>query len=134
MERRIIAWGAGILLVAVVLGAFGAHALKERLSPEHLGQWKTGVEYQFYHGLGLLLLAALGNRISDGASRRISWFFFLGVVLFSGSLYLLSTRELSGLGEATAIIGTRTSRRSGYPKWAMPTGTWSPAGRSSTPS
>ncbi len=108
MERSIVAWGAGILLVAVVFGAFGAHGLKERLSPEHLGQWKTGVEYQFYHGLGLLLLAALGNRVPDGALRRISWFFFLGVLLFSGSLYLLSTRELTGLGGATAIIGPVT--------------------------
>ena len=108
MNRRIMAWAAVILLIAVVLGAFGAHALKERLSPEHLGQWRTGVEYQFYHGLGLLFLAALGERIPATALKRISWFLILGVFLFCGSLYLLSTRELSGLGGATAIIGPIT--------------------------
>lgn len=106
--RNILSWAATILGLAVVLGAFGAHGLKDRLSLEHLGQWKTGVEYQFYHGLGLLLLAALGNRVPAGALKRISWFFFLGVLLFSGSLYLLSTRELTGLGGATAFIGPVT--------------------------
>lgn len=107
MDRRIVIWASTILAVAVILGAFGAHGLKPRLSPEQLGQWRTGVEYQFYHGLGLLLIVALGDRIAPGPLRRIAWTFLIGVVFFSGSLYLLSTRELSGLG-GLAIIGPIT--------------------------
>ncbi len=108
MDRKVIATAAGILAVAVILGAFGAHALKERLSLEHLGQWRTGVEYQFYHGLGMLLVAAHGDRISARAAKRIAWLFLLGVVCFSGSLYVLSTRELSGWEGAPSFVGPIT--------------------------
>ncbi len=97
-----------ILAAAVVLGAFGAHALKARLSPEALGQWRTGVEYQFYHGLGLLTVALMGVRLSKRTLDRIALCFTTGVVLFSGSLYLLSTRELSGLQYLTGILGPLT--------------------------
>lgn len=108
MERKNILWGAGCLLIAVIFGAFGAHALKARLAPEALSVWKTGVEYQFYHGLGLLLLASLGTRISATGQRWASRLFMLGIALFSGSLYILSTKELTGLGTTAAFLGPVT--------------------------
>ena len=108
MDRKIIASAASVLALAVVLGAFGAHALKARLSPEHLGQWRTGVEYQFYHGLGLLLMVALGDRLPARALKGVTWCFLAGIVFFSGSLYLLSTRELSGMDGIARIAGPMT--------------------------
>ncbi len=108
MSRTIITWASGLLVVAVILGAFGAHALKERLSMQHLAQWRTGVEYQFYHSLGLLLLAALVDRIGAEALKRTFWCFVVGIIFFSGSLYLLSTRELSGLFWIGKAVGPIT--------------------------
>lgn len=108
MERKTVAWASGILLVAVVLGAFGAHGLKARVSPEALGQWKTGVEYQFYHGLGLLLLAALAHVIPANAVRMVRGLFLGGIICFCGSLYLLSTRELMGTDGLTPVLGPIT--------------------------
>jgi uncharacterized membrane protein YgdD (TMEM256/DUF423 family) len=78
-------------IIAVIFGAFGAHALKAQLSATALENWKTAVNYQFIHALALLLLATLPtNRFI----RLSSWFFALGIVCFSGSLYLLSIREI----------------------------------------
>ncbi len=108
MDKRTLAWGAGILVVAVAFGAFGAHALKARLTPEALAQCKTAVEYQFYHGLGLVLLAALGTHLKAGPGRLIRRLFIGGVVLFCGSIYLLSTRELVGTQALGPILGPIT--------------------------
>ena len=78
-------------IIAVIFGAFGAHALKAQLSATALENWKTAVNYQFIHALALLLLATLQtNRFI----RLSAWFFALGIVCFSGSLYLLSIREI----------------------------------------
>jgi len=108
MERKSIAWGAALLFVAVGLGAFGAHGLKAHVSPEALGQWRTGVEYQFYHGLGILLLASLGDVLSAGALRTVRVLFLVGIVFFSGSLYLLSTRVPMGSEALTPFLGPIT--------------------------
>lgn len=96
---------------AVILGAFGAHFLKERLSTAVLQTYQTGVEYHFYHtaALGLTLLLHLYHR-SPWLSRAF-WAFVVGILLFSGSLYILSTRDLLGitsykwLGPLTPIGG-----------------------------
>ena len=108
MDKRSLAWGAGLLLVAVAFGAFGAHGLKARLSPEELAQWKTAVEYQFYHGLGLCLLAALGAHLPAPSNRLVRRLFIGGVALFCGSIYLLSTRELFGTHGLSPILGPIT--------------------------
>ncbi len=108
MNKKLVAVAAGTIGLAVVLGAFGAHGLRPRISAEHLEQWRTGVEYQFYHGLGALLVASLADRFGSRVTKRSVWLFLAGVVLFSGSLYLLSTRELTGLGGATALLGPLT--------------------------
>jgi len=108
MDKRSLAWGAGILFVAVACGAFGAHALKAALSPEAMAQWKTAVEYQFYHGLGLMLLAALAGHLPAGKVNAVRMLFIGGVLLFCGSIYLLSTRELLGTEGLTPVLGPVT--------------------------
>jgi len=90
-------------IIAVIFGAFGAHALKTQLSANALENWKTAVNYQFVHALALLLLATLPiNRLI----RLSAWFFSLGIVCFSGSLYLLSIREILTIN--TAFVGPIT--------------------------
>ena len=108
MHVPLIRTGAAFLLLAVAAGAFGAHGLRPRLTPEALDQWRTAVEYQFYHGLGLLLVAALAVRLQDGPVRWIHRLFTFGVLLFSGSIYVLSTRDLTGLHAAGAVLGPIT--------------------------
>lgn len=108
MDKRSLTAGSLILLIAVALGAFGAHGLKARVGPDALSQWKTAVEYQFYHGLGLILLSAMGGRLP---AQRVGWIrtlFVLGVFLFSGSIYLLATREVFGTQSLTPILGPLT--------------------------
>lgn len=100
------------MALAVVCGAFGAHALRKSLSPEHLAVWKTGVEYHFYHALGLFVLVILYKQewISFSALRRSFGLIATGILLFSGSLYLLSTQDIHGwpvsfLGPVTPVGG-----------------------------
>ena len=91
--------GAGFMFLAVALGAFAAHALKTRLSPEMLTIWETGVRYHVYHALALLAL---------GASRgpdKAGWCFLAGIVVFSGSLYVLALTGEKRLGMITPIGG-----------------------------
>lgn len=101
-----------LLAVAVVLGAFGAHALKSRLSPESLSVWKIAVEYHFYHALGMMLVGCLFQKEKLDASslKWITRLLAFGILFFSGSLYLLSTRDIHGwpvgfLGPITPIGG-----------------------------
>lgn len=100
--------GACVLLIAVALGAFGVHGLKARVGPEALAQWKTGVEYQFYHGLGLVLLAALSARTPLPRVALIRNLFMVGILLFSGSIYLLATRNVLGTQGLTFLLGPLT--------------------------
>ncbi len=105
---RTMVWASAILLIAVALGAFGAHGLGERLTPQALGQWNTGVQYQFYHGLALFGLALFWEKTTGKGRIWARLFFLLGVLCFSGSLYLLSTRELLGLQDMTPLLGPVT--------------------------
>jgi uncharacterized membrane protein YgdD (TMEM256/DUF423 family) len=105
MNKQIIITAAFFGLIAVVLGAFGAHALKSSLSLIQLSNWKTGVEYQFYHALSLLFLSTF----SKYRSRLIKVAFIsfsIGIILFSGSLYLLSTTGITGIN--TSYLGPIT--------------------------
>ena len=83
-------------LTAIILGAFGAHALKATLSIEQLSSFETGVKYQMYHAL-FLLIVSFNTQVSEKNKRPIFYFVVSGVILFSGSIYLLSTRVISGL-------------------------------------
>ena len=110
MNKQIILTASVFGLIAVVLGAFGAHGLKDRLNPTDLDVWKTGVSYQFYHVLALLFLAS-SLQLNVDYSRYSFYCFVTGIIFFSGSLYLLSTRSLTGwsrlsvLGPVTPIGG-----------------------------
>ena len=92
--------------IGVALGAFGAHALKSRLTPEHLQTFETGVRYQIYHAAGLLGAAfAAGQWPGAGLLVWAGWAFVLGTVLFSGSLYLLVMTNKRWLGAITPFGG-----------------------------
>ncbi len=104
-NRIILLAGAIFMALAVLLGAFGAHALKNSLSPEMLAVYKTGVEYQFYHALGLLLIGLIGFHFQ---SKWLNWSGILlaaGIILFSGSLYALSISGIKVLGAITPFGG-----------------------------
>ena len=106
VARTFIALGSINAALAVILGAFGAHALKARLSPEMLSVYHTASQYQFYHALGMLLVAALASQLNNSGALRLSGFLMLaGVVLFSGSLYLLAVTGVTWLGAITPLGG-----------------------------
>ena len=108
MQSRIVPVAAAFLLLAVILGAFGAHGLRDSISEQALSNWQTGVSYQFYHALGLLALAALQNAVDSPWLIRIRNLFTAGILLFSGSLYLLATRDLSGIQGVESVLGPLT--------------------------
>lgn len=92
--------------LAVAFGAFGAHGLKERLSPEMLVIFEVGVRYQFYHALALLALTLGPDRIWRSPwAPRAAWAWIAGVAVFSGSLYILSISGIRWLGAITPIGG-----------------------------
>ena len=93
------------MFLAVALGAFGAHGLRGRLSPEMLAIFETGVRYQFYHSLGLFLVAWLSDRHPGALVTASGWAFVAGIVVFSGSLYLLSATGVRWLGAVTPLGG-----------------------------
>jgi uncharacterized membrane protein YgdD (TMEM256/DUF423 family) len=105
-------WAATFGLTAVLLGAFGAHALKAVLTTEQLQSFETGVRYQFYHALLLFILPLTSSFYSEKTIRLCSRLLIIGICLFSGSIYLLNLRELIGvdairlLGPITPIGGT----------------------------
>lgn len=102
----IIAASYGAL--AVILGAFGAHALKEKLDAYQLEIFNKGVQYQFYHVAALFAVVLLSTKIQSKSLDFAGWFFTIGILFFSGSLYLLATRSLLGIDSITPIIGPIT--------------------------
>lgn len=106
MNKQILTAGAVSGAIAVALGAFGAHILKDILSEEALKVFHTGVEYQFYHSLALLLTAVIGANTISVAINRAGMFFIAGIILFSGSLYCLSLApSMSYIGIVTPFGG-----------------------------
>ena len=104
--RLFFACGALNMLLAVMFGAFGAHALRASLSPEMMAVYHTANQYHFYHSLGLLIVALLTTRTSVTVSLKWSgWLMLAGILLFSGSLYLLSMTGLHWLGAITPVGG-----------------------------
>ncbi len=96
MNKQIILAASFFGIFAVILGAFGAHGLEGKVSMAQLETWKTANQYHFYHTLALLFLSTFSR--AKNASIRVSFIAFsLGILLFSGSLYLLSVRDLIGL-------------------------------------
>lgn len=94
MDKKIISTGAILGMIAIILGAFGAHALKKVLSMEELSTFETGVRYQMYHAFFLLFIGMI-NDLSQKAKKTIYNLVLFGVLLFSGSIYVLATNSLT---------------------------------------
>lgn len=100
-----IALGAIFSGLGVAIGAFGAHALKDRLTPHMLDIFETGVKYQMYHALALVLLGLLAIKVDHWMIKAAGVSFLLGIILFSGSLYGLSISDNRSLGIVTPFGG-----------------------------
>lgn len=94
-----------LLALAVAIGAFGAHGLKSHLSTEMMQIYKTGVEYHFYHALGLLLIGVLSISFPSGLLNWSAFFLLAGIIFFSGSLYVLSITGIKWIGAITPLGG-----------------------------
>jgi uncharacterized membrane protein YgdD (TMEM256/DUF423 family) len=106
MDRIFFMIGSIASGLAVGLGAFGAHALRERLSDDLLAIFETGVRYHFYHALALLVLSlAIGRWPESGLLTTAGWLFVGGILVFSGSLYALALTGTRWLGAITPIGG-----------------------------
>ncbi|WP_371132772.1 DUF423 domain-containing protein [Methyloversatilis sp.] len=104
--RRLLTLASLAGALAVMTGAFGAHALKARLTPDLLVVWQTAVQYHFWHALALGLIGVLTQfRPESRALRAAGWLMVLGLLLFSGSLYALALTGLRGLGAVTPLGG-----------------------------
>jgi len=106
MSRSILMTGAALMALAVILGAFGAHALKSRLAADMMLVYHAGVQYQFYHALGLLIIGVLSIHYPSGTLSLSAIFMTIGIALFSGSLYLLAITGIKWLGAITPLGGT----------------------------
>ncbi len=107
MTKFLLASGGVLATLAVLFGAFGAHAMEDRLSTEMIEIFNTGARYHFYHALGLLILGVASHFLPDTGWLRWSGYLMLaGVIIFSGSLYALALSDVRWLGAITPIGGT----------------------------
>lgn len=109
MSRNSVLFGSILMILGIILGAFGAHALKEVLNPEQLTSFETGVRYQMYHGLALLVLGLNADKLKFNL-KLIVVLMLIGLLFFSGSIYLLALQSvleinLRFLGPITPIGG-----------------------------
>ena len=105
MNRTFWMLGCAFGFLAVAAGAFGAHALRSRLGPELLAVWETAARYQMYHALALLGVAMAAGRWPGGGWTTAGWLFTAGILVFSGSLYLLAFSGVRWLGAITPLGG-----------------------------
>ncbi len=122
MPRTFLALGAINAFLCVALGAFGAHSLKQKLSIDMLAVYQTGVQYHFYHALGLVAVGLVLLHFPNSRLIALSgWAMLAGIILFSVSLYVLSLTGIRGLGAITPLGGVAF-----LSAWAMLAyGTWS---------
>lgn len=102
-SRRFLLLGSLNAFLAIALGAFGAHGLKSMLSSQALQTWQTAFDYHIYHALGLILIALLLDALPK--ARIAGWLMLIGIILFSGSLYLLALSGINKLGMITPVGG-----------------------------
>lgn len=102
----IIAFGAFNAFIAVAAGAFAAHGLRDVLSPEYLSTFKTAADYQMMHGIGMILIGLISRQNPNRCNFAAAAFMLLGIILFSGSLYLLTLTGIRWLGMITPLGGT----------------------------
>ena len=118
--KLFLSMGSLLALAAVVIGAFGTHGLKARLSPEMLAVYQTGVQYHFYHALGLVLVGLAFFHLPESAALRASgWLMAAGILLFSGSLYVLALTGEKWLGAVAPLGGTAFILGWGAFAWAV---------------
>lgn len=107
MTKFLLTSGGVLAMLAVLFGAFGAHALENRLSSEMIEIFNTGARYHFYHALGLLILGITSQFLPDNSWLRWAGYLMLaGLLIFSGTLYALAITEIKWLGAITPIGGT----------------------------
>lgn len=109
MNKNTVLIGICMIVIAIILGAFGAHGLKEHISAEKINSFEVGVRYQIYHGLGLLIIGLSADKFKFSL-KPIKILLILGTVIFSGSIYLLSIQEMINfsvkfLGPVTPLGG-----------------------------
>lgn len=105
-QQKIFLSVGGILaFIAVAAGAFGAHMLKEKLSPSSLNIFEIGVKYQFYHALGLMVIGLTYAMFPSLSLKLAGYLLILGVIVFSGSLYMLALTDVKLWGAVTPIGG-----------------------------
>lgn len=105
MSKLFFSLGAVFAFLGVMLGAFGAHALRSKLEPRMLEVFETGVRYQMYHAFALMATAWAISQWPGGPNQIAGWFFVAGIVVFSGSLYGLTLSGMRGLGAITPLGG-----------------------------
>ncbi|MBK6283380.1 MAG: DUF423 domain-containing protein [Draconibacterium sp.] len=105
MSKLILMTASILLALAVAIGAFGAHGLKSHISVEMMQIYKTGVEYHFYHALGLLFIGVLSVSYPSGLLNWSAIMLAVGIILFSGSLYVLAITGINWLGVITPFGG-----------------------------
>lgn len=108
MYKKLLSVGALFGLLAVVIGAFGAHGLEGKITAARITTFGTGVDYQFYHTFAIFISVGLAAYFKDKIFLRAGWMFVIGILFFSGSLYLLATRTYLGIESWSKIIGPIT--------------------------
>jgi uncharacterized membrane protein YgdD (TMEM256/DUF423 family) len=105
MDKTFLLIGSLAGFIAVAFGAFGAHALRGRLTPELLAAFETGVRYQMYHALAVIAVGLMLGRMGGWLFATAGWLFTAGIVLFSGSLYVLALTGVTAFGAITPVGG-----------------------------
>jgi len=107
--KKYLVFASLLMAVGVILGALGAHALEGKISPVQIDSYKTGVRYMVWHALAIFIIQVIPEKLlSQGAKNRISSLFILGILFFSVSIFLLSTRAIFGLEDSLAFLGPVT--------------------------
>ena len=105
MQQLFFAFGSSFAALGVIAGAFGAHALKRHLTEDMLATFEIAVRYQLYHALGLIVVSWAASQWNSQLISVAGWLFVAGIVIFSGSLYILSLTGIRWLGAITPIGG-----------------------------
>jgi uncharacterized membrane protein YgdD (TMEM256/DUF423 family) len=103
--RHLVVFGAVLAAAAVAAGAFGAHALAARLTPDRLATWEIAARYHMYHALALVLVGVLGERMQGPLLAASGWLFLAGIVIFGGTVYALALGAPRWLGAVTPVGG-----------------------------